>query len=96
MIEQLRVALADATAARDWDRLGAAERALAPQLSALARLGQWNAQERRALAELRAAHDQAAAVCAGAVQALERRLAELRANKDGWIAYALANDGSSA
>lgn len=81
--------LAAAGAARDWTRLDAAARALAPQLAALAESGPWSAAERAALAQLRASHGQAAAACAGAVQALGSRLEEMRTNKEGWIAYAL-------
>jgi hypothetical protein len=93
---QLRAAIADAAAARDWDRLGSTERALAPQLQALAARGPWNAAERAALAQLRAAHDGAAEACAGAANALSRHLDEMRANKEGWIAYALGNDNALA
>jgi hypothetical protein len=94
-ILRLRAGLLDASAARDWDRLGAATRALAPQLAALAAARAWNEAERGALAQLRAAHDQAAAACSTALQALERRLEEMRANKEGWIAYALDNEAAT-
>ncbi|MFL6675553.1 MAG: hypothetical protein ACJ8LG_19935 [Massilia sp.] len=91
-IAQLRAGLLDAAAERDWDRLGAGTRALAPQLARLGAGGPWNGAERRALAQLRDAHDLAAATCATAVEALARRLDEMRANKEGWIAYALDNE----
>lgn len=84
--------LAAAGAARDWARLDAAARALAPQLAALAASGPWSAAEGAALAQLRAGHDQAAAACAGAVEALATRLEEMRTNKEGWIAYALGSE----
>jgi hypothetical protein len=95
-LQQLRASLSDASAQRDWDRLGANVRALAPRLAALAAAGPWNAAELAALAQLRAAHDQAAHACDGALDALAQSLAEMRANKEGWIAYALGNDTSPA
>ena len=95
-IGMLAAALADAGAARDWERLGALAKALAPQLSALAARGPWTAAERAALTRLRAAHDGAAAACAAALEELGQRLAEMRNNKDGWIAYALASETESA
>jgi hypothetical protein len=81
-----------AGAARDWARLDAAARALAPQLAALAASGPWSAAERAALTQLRTGHDQAAAACAGALDALGSLLEEMRTNKEGWIAYALGGD----
>jgi hypothetical protein len=89
---QLRSALARATAERDWDRLGAAVRTLAPRLAELAGAGRWNARELAALAQLRDAHEQAAQACADALGALGHHLDAMRANKEGWLAYALGND----
>jgi hypothetical protein len=91
-ILRLAAGLRDACAAHDWDRLGAATRALALQLSTLGAAGPWSDAERTALAQLREAHDQAALACGTALVALERRLDEMRANKEGWIAYALASE----
>jgi hypothetical protein len=95
-ILRLCAALRDASAARDWERLGVATRALAPQLAALGAAGPWTPSERTALAQLREAHDRAADTCAAALVALERRLDEMRANKEGWIAYALDNETAAA
>lgn len=91
-IGKLGAAFAEAGAARDWERLGALARALAPQLAALGEHGAWNRRELAALAQLRAAHDGAAAACAEALEALAARLADMRHNKDGWMAYALSSD----
>jgi hypothetical protein len=93
---QLRAALADASARRDWDRLGATVHMLAPRLTALAAAGPWNAAELAALAQLRTAHDQAALACDDAVRALAQNLDDMRTNKEGWIAYALGNDTAPA
>ncbi|MFC4930524.1 hypothetical protein [Massilia sp. GCM10023247] len=95
-IGRLAAALAQAGAARDWERLGALARALAPQLGALQARGPWSRGELAALAQLRAHHDQAAADCSAALDDLGARLADMRDNKDGWTAYALASDLDSA
>lgn len=89
---QLGNALQDAAARADWDGLGEHARALLPRLRALAARGPWNAQETAALERLRVQHDRAALYAAGAARALEPRLEELRANKDGWIAYAMFSE----
>jgi hypothetical protein len=82
-----------ATAARsDWDKLGEQARALLPALRALAAQGSWTASERAALERVRAQHDAAAHDVAAAARALEPRLEEMRANKDGWIAYAMHSE----
>ncbi|MFC5458263.1 hypothetical protein [Massilia niabensis] len=95
-IGQLAAALAQAGAARDWERLGVLAHNLAPQLAALKMRGPWSRAELAALAQLRAHHDNAAAACAEALGTLSGRLADLRNNKDGWIAYALASDTEPA
>jgi hypothetical protein len=66
-------------------------RALAPQLDALAARGPLSAAERAALQNLREAHDHAAEAVAAAARALKTRMDDMRANKDGWIAYAMHN-----
>jgi len=91
-IGTLAAAFTAAGAARDWERLGFLAGALAPQLAALAKSGAWTNAELAALARLRAAHDGAAAACADALDALAAKLAEMRDNKDGWMAYALSGD----
>ena len=95
-IGKLAAALHEAGAARDWERLGALAQALAPQLAALQAHGPWSRTELVALAGLRASHDNAAAACAAALDTLGARLADMRDNKDGWIAYVLASDTESA
>jgi hypothetical protein len=95
-IGKLAAAFVEAGAARDWDRLGALARALGPQLSTLGARGAWSKGELAALAQLRAAHDGAAAACGEALDTHAARLADMRNNKDGWIAYALASDTEPA
>lgn len=84
-----------AAAARDWDRLAGAALTLAPQLAALAAHGPWSGAELGALAQLRAAHGQAALACGEEQQALASRLQEMQNNKAGWIAYTLDSETES-
>ncbi|QNA88209.1 hypothetical protein G4G28_06330 [Massilia sp. Dwa41.01b] len=95
-IGKLALAFDQAGAARDWERLDALARALGPQLAAWKARGPWTAAELKALAQLRIAHDSAAAGCGDALASLGARLAEMRNNKDGWIAYALASENEPA
>ncbi len=91
-IERLAARLRDASARADWDLLERAVTELAPQLQALAARGGWSAPERAALARLRAAHDGAASAGAEAASLLQAQLGEMRDNKEGWMAYALAGE----
>jgi len=91
-IERLASRLRDAGARADWILLERAVIELGPQLQALAGRGGWNARERAALAGLRAAHDGAASASAEAAAQLQVQLADMRDNKEGWMAYALAGE----
>ena len=84
--------LSAAATALDWPALAAANAALAPALATLAAQGDWNGQERSALAALRAAHRQASLDCTQAKERLGSKLDEMQANKEGWMAYALYSD----
>jgi len=95
-IGRLATGFTEAAAAQDWERLGVLAAALAPQLAALTARGAWNGTETRALAQLRAAHDNAAADCGAALASLGSRLADMRNNKDGWMAYALSGEHETA
>ena len=91
-LSQLTARLQDASTRRDWDLLERAVRELGPQVQALAAHGPWSAGERAALAQLRAAHDGAARESSEAAVGLAARLADMRDNKEGWMAYALAGE----
>ncbi|VXB34276.1 hypothetical protein [Massilia sp. 9I] len=91
-IDRLAVVLTDAGARADWPLLGAAVRELGPQLQALGAGRPWSTDERRALARLRAAHDGAAQAVAAASAQLQARMDDMLANKEGWMAYALAGE----
>ena len=94
-IDRLAKVLADACAAGDWDLLGRAARELGPQLQALAAGKPWSAAERAALGRLRSAHDAAAVQVDAASGHLQARLDDMRVNKEGWMAYALAGEPDS-
>ena len=91
-LAQLTARLQDASTRRDWDLLERAVRELGPQVQALAARGPWSARERAAIAKLRAAHDGAARESKDAAAGLAARLADMRDNKEGWMAYALAGE----
>ena len=90
--EKLRSA-ADGAA---WEQLAQMTRALAPQLDALAAGGPLSAPERAALQRLREAHHHAYAAVDAATRALKYRMDDMRANKDGWMAYAMHDATESA
>ncbi|MGF6275535.1 hypothetical protein ABIB38_003934 [Massilia sp. UYP11] len=91
-IDGLAGRLNDAATRADWSLLELAVRELGPQVQTLAERGAWNERERAALAGLRAAHDGAASAAAAATTQLQAQLGEMRDNKEGWIAYALAGE----
>jgi hypothetical protein len=91
-IDRLAGVLLDAGARADWDLLDRAVRELAPQLQALAAGRPWSAAERAALARLRAAHGGAAETVAAASAQLQAQMNDMISNKEGWMAYALADE----
>jgi len=78
-----------------WEQLAQMTRTLAPQLDALAAHGPLSRTERAALQRLREAHDHAFDAVAAASASLKTRMDDMRANKDGWIAYALQSASES-
>ena len=91
-IDGLTQVLIDAGKRADWELLGCAVRELGPQLQALAAGTPWSAAERVALARLRSAHEGVASAVAAAGAQVQARLDEMRGNKEGWMAYALAGE----
>jgi len=89
-IGRLGAQLDAAASSADWDVLERAVRELARQLQVLAVKGPWSAAERVALRRLRASHERAAQAGAVAAAGLQARMDEMRDNKEGWMAYALA------
>lgn len=94
-IDGLARVLLDAGARADWEVLGRAVRELAPGLQALAGDHPWTAAERAALARLRSAHEAAAQAADAASALLRARMDDMVANKEGWMAYALAGDNET-
>ncbi len=94
-IEGLAKVLQDAGFRADWDALAHATRELGPRLQALAAGKPWSGAERAALGRLRSAHDEAAGQVAAASGQLQAQLSDMRGNKEGWMAYALAGEPDS-
>ena len=78
-----------------WDQVAQMTRALAPQLDAFATGAPLTGAERTALQRLREAHDHAFDAVGTAAQALKTCMDDMRANKDGWIAYAMHDASES-
>jgi hypothetical protein len=94
-IEDLARVLLDAGGRADWELLGRTVRELAPGLRELAAGRPWTAAERAALDRLRGAHDAAARAVDAAGALLQARMDDMVANKEGWMAYALAGDNET-
>lgn len=92
ILELMAARLNSASFGAKWDLLERAVVELGPQVQALAAQGPWTALERAALVRLRAAHDSAAHAAADAAAGMQARLDEMRNNKEGWMAYALAGE----
>ena len=89
---QLGQKMAAATSASDWKALAALNTLMASSLPAMAAQGPWTPAERAALAALRDLHNQAILRARSASNALGKQLAEMQANKEGWLAYALNSE----
>jgi hypothetical protein len=81
-----------AVAAEDWNMLAAMNTLMTTTLPQMAAHGPWNAGERAALSALRQIHDEAVKRCDRAAEDLGRRMNEMQANQEGWLAYALYSD----
>ncbi|MFC0250583.1 hypothetical protein [Massilia consociata] len=91
-IDGLAAVLRDAASRSDWELLGRAVGELAPALQRLGAGTPWTGAERAALGRLRSAHDGAAVQVAATTTQLQARLDDMRGNKEGWMAYALADE----
>lgn len=81
-----------AIVAEDWKLLAAINTLLASTLPQMAAQGAWSGAERAALSALRQMHQEAVRRCDLATEDLGRRLNEMQANKEGWLAYALDSE----
>lgn len=78
-----------ATASRDWTAIAALDAELAAVLERLAHPEAWTSTQRRAVNYLRQAHREALRCCQQEMVLLDTRLTDMRANRDGWLAYAM-------
>jgi hypothetical protein len=89
---QMAQKMSAAIASGDWKMLAAINTLMATALPQMAAQGPWSAAERAALSALRQMHDEAVKRCDLATQDLGRRLHDMQANKEGWLAYALESE----
>ena len=89
---QMAQKISAAIAAQDWKTLAAMNTLMTSTLPQMAAQGPWSAGERAALAALRQVHEEAVQACNTATDDLGRRLHEMQANKEGWLAYALDSE----
>ena len=89
---QMAQKMSAAIAAEDWKTLAALNTLMATALPQMAAQGQWSAAERAALSALRQMHNEAVKRCDLTTRDLGRRLQEMQANKEGWLAYALESE----
>jgi hypothetical protein len=89
---QLGQKMSAATAASDWKALAAINTLMTSMLPTMAAQGPWTPAERAALAALRELHNQAILRARNASNLLGKQLAEMQANKEGWLAYALTSE----
>jgi hypothetical protein len=81
-----------AIVAEDWQLLAALNTLLVSTLPQMAAQGAWSGAERAALSALHQMHQEAVRRCDLATEELGRRLNEMQANKEGWLAYALDSE----
>lgn len=86
---QLTQKMSAAIAAEDWQTLAAINTMLATALPQMAAQGSWSNAERAALSAAHQMHKEAVKRCNLATDALGRKLQQLQANQEGWLAYAL-------
>ncbi|NYE59743.1 hypothetical protein FHW58_000895 [Duganella sp. 1224] len=89
---QLTQKMSAAIAAEDWTALAAINTMLATALPQMAAQGQWNSAEWAALAAARQMHNEAFKRCNQATEELGRKLQQMGANQEGWLAYALESE----
>lgn len=82
-----------AEAAADWTALGDIDRELSVALPRLAARGAWVGDEGLAFAGLRQAHQRLRASCQRETARLGEHLSGLRQHKEGWLAYAMDDQG---
>ncbi|TFW20403.1 hypothetical protein [Duganella callida] len=86
---QMTQKMSAAIASEDWKTLAAINTLMASTLPQMAAQAPWSNAERAALVALRQMHNEAVQRCNLATDALGRKLQEMQANQEGWLAYAL-------
>lgn len=81
-----------AIASEDWKMLAALNTLMGSTLPQMAAQGKWSSAEWAALSSLRQVHDEAVRRCDAVARDMGRRLNEMQANKEGWIAYAIDSE----
>jgi len=89
---QMAQKMSAAMASEDWKMLAAINTLMVSTLPQMAAQGPWSAPERAALAALRQLHEHAVRQCDQAVAAMDRKLKDILANQEGWLAYATHSD----
>lgn len=89
---QLTQKMSAAIAAEDWQTLTAINTMLATVLPQMAAQGSWSHAERAALAAAHQMHNEAVKRCNEATDALGRKLQQMQATQEGWLAYALDSE----
>jgi len=89
---QMAKKMSAAVASEDWKMLAAIDTLIASTLPQMAAQGTWNSAEWAALSALRQVHTEALRRCNDVTTDLGRRLNEMQANKEGWLAYALESE----
>jgi|SRR4051812_30034241 hypothetical protein len=90
-LSQIALQLEQLSADGDWRAVGELDRKIAISLRALSG-HPLTRVERELLQELQRAHDVARARCECEWVAVQRRLSQLQALREGWTAYALGNE----
>lgn len=89
---QMAQKMSAAIASQDWKTLAAINTLMSSTLPQMAAQGAWSGNEWAALSALRLLHEEAVRACDAATEDLGRRLYEMQANKEGWLAYALDSE----
>lgn len=91
VLASMATRLRAAAAARQWVAVGRIDSEIATLLDSLQRGCPLSDAEQQAVDALAAVHRIARESCVDEAVRLERRLAEMCAHRDGWMAYALAD-----
>lgn len=92
LIRTLTRRLAWAAQERDWNQLALIDDRLNNELPSLKGQEDWTPAEHRALEGLRLAHRQARECCSTELALLQKLMNEMRANRDGLLAYAQSHE----